>query len=61
MPKQLEVLSVETEVLQDTSVVHVVGVICWDGEVAVTHHLLGDIDGQGFIDACPVGVRDLLY
>ena len=61
MLEQLEVLSVKAEVLQDTRVVHVVGVICWNGEVAETHHLLGGIDGQGLIDTCPVGLRDLLH
>lgn len=57
---QLEVLSVHHEVFQDFGVVHVVGIMCRDGEVAVAHHLLGDVDGEGAVNAGPVGLRHLL-
>lgn len=60
MLTQLEVLGVHLEVFQDFGVVHVVGIICRDGEVAVAHHLLGDVDGEGAVNAGPVGLRNLL-
>lgn len=40
--------------------VHVVGVISGNGEVTVTHHLLGNIDGEGTVDTGPVGLRHFL-
>lgn len=60
MLQQFEVFSIEPEVLKDTGVVHVVGVVSWDGEVAETHHLLGDIDGEGTVDTGSVGLRNFL-
>lgn len=53
-------LGIEAEVLQDFGMVHVVGVVAWDGEVAVAHHLLGDVDGQGAVDAGSVWLRHFL-
>lgn len=35
---------------------HVVGIICRDGEVAVAHHLFRDVDGEGAVNAGPVGL-----
>ena len=49
--QQFEVLCVHPEVFQDLRMVHVVWVVSGDGEVTVTHHLLGDVDGQGAVDA----------
>lgn len=56
MLQQLEVLCVHPEVCQDFSMVHVVGVVSRDGEVAVAHQLFGDVDGEGAVDTCPVGL-----
>lgn len=36
--------------------VHIVWVICRDGEVTVAHHLLGDVDGEGTVNTGPVGL-----
>lgn len=53
---QFEVLCVHSEIIQDLGVMHVVGIISRNGEVAVGHHLLGNIDGEGSVDAGPVGL-----
>lgn len=58
--RQLEVVRVAPEVVHDEGVVHVVGVVCRDGEVTETHHLLGGVDDDGVVDAGSVGLRILL-
>lgn len=60
MFQQLEVLSIHAEVVEDLGVVHVVGPVTGDREVTVAHHLLGDVDGEGAVDAGPVWLRHLL-
>lgn len=49
-------LCIHPEIGQDFRVMHVVGIISRDGEVAVGHHLLGDVDGEGTVDTGPVGL-----
>ena len=44
--QQFEMLSIHAEILEDLGMVHVVWVIRGDWEVAVAHHLLGDVDGE---------------
>lgn len=56
MLHQFEVLCVHSEIIQDLGVMHVVGIISRNGEVTVGHHLLGNIDGEGSVDAGPVGL-----
>lgn len=58
--QQFKVFCIHPEVFQDFRVVHVVGVISRDGEVTVAHHLLGNVDGKGAVDASPVWIRNLL-
>lgn len=41
---ELEVVRIHPKVVHDERIVHVVGVVRRDGEVAETHHLLGCID-----------------
>lgn len=43
-------LGVHSEVVHDFAVVHVVGVVLWDGEITVTHHFLGSVNGHRFIN-----------
>lgn len=57
---QFKVFRIQPEVFQDFRVVHVVGVISRDGEVTVAHHLLGDVDGEGAVDAGSVWLRHFL-
>ena len=57
---ELEVVSVHSEVVHDEGVVHVVGEMCRNGEVAETHHLLGGVDDDGVVDAGPVWLWILL-
>lgn len=48
---QFEVIGIHSEVIQDFGMMHVVGIISRNGEVTVGHHLLGNIDGEGPVDA----------
>lgn len=47
---QFKVLCIRPKVFQDFGMMHVVWIIGGNGEVAVGHHLLGDIDGEGTVD-----------
>lgn len=60
MLQQFKVFCIHPEIFQDFRVVHVVGVICRNGEVTETHHLLGDVNGEGAVDAGPVWLRHFL-
>lgn len=51
VPQQVEAPGVHAEVLHDLGVVHVVGEVVGDGEVAEAHHLLGGVDDDGAVDA----------
>lgn len=54
-------LSILAEVFQDFGVVHVVWVVSRDGKVTIAHHLLGDVDSQGTVDAGSVWLRHFLW
>ena len=53
-------VGVHSEVVHDEGVVHEVGEMCRNGEVAETHHLLGCVDDDGVVDAGPVWLWILL-
>lgn len=59
--EQVEVLGVHAEVLHDLGVVHVVGEVLRDGEVAEAHHLLGGVDDDGAVDAGTAILGALLW
>jgi len=58
--EQVEAPGVHAEVLHDLGVVHVVGEILGDGEVAEAHHLLGGVDDDGAVDAGAALLGELL-
>lgn len=60
VPQQVEAPGVHAEVLHDLGVVHVVGEVVGDGEVAEAHHLLGGVDDDGAVDAGAALLRLLL-
>lgn len=60
MLQYFEMIGIHPEVFHDFRVVHVVGIVSRDGEVTVAHHLFGDIDRKGTVDAGPVGLRHFL-
>lgn len=55
--EQVEVLSIEPEVLQQLGVVHVIWIVSGHGKIAETHHLFGRVDHQGAIDAGSLWLR----
>lgn len=59
--EQVKVLGVHAEVLHDLGVVHVVGEVLRNGEVAEAHHLLGGVDDDGAVDAGTAVLRALLW
>lgn len=58
--KQVKVLSIEPEVLQQLGVVHVVWIISRHGKITETHHLFGGVDHQGAINAGSLRLRGVL-
>lgn len=48
--QKAEVLGVLPEVVHESAVVHVVGKMLRNGEVAETHHFLWSVDGHGFVN-----------